>query len=725
MSVSVCLLLCSAVALSWRPCQGQGLNFKKAQDTIDALNKYPNFRKEVMGAMAMLEDLWTVDLPQLLKNQSDVIVSNECINSTVSASLFQYNITVQKIEYLQDATGKLGAGIFSGNWNVDAAFDECFVSNYTGFCSGEVNLVPYGSFSWTVGLCVPRRCKSSDVAAVMNFTKVFQVGEHALLCTDYRFPAYSAGSIVMITVCALLALLVAVGTVLDKILEYLYIYKKNSSTAKELTVIGSGESQKSPLLTAEVDEGKSICKVKWHEFITAFSLYKTLPTLLTTKQAPNVITSMNGIRVISLFWVITLHTYISTEHIDNAVDYLEINRRFYFQVVGQAIFAVDSLFALNGTLVAYLTLHQMQKRGRFPFLHYYIHRYLSLTPTYAFVLFSAWFLTNHIATGPSLSLSNPYAAQCSKYWWSNLLYINNLYPWKNEEECMYWSWYLANDMQFFVIAPVILIPLYYMFPVGLLIASALLACSFTITATLVGVFHFQGIDLITRGYTNVTVNQLDLLYIKPWSRIPPYLVGIVLGFMFYKEIRLPFSWKKNATIYLAVWVASGVLLISIWCGVYFTWNGHTPSVAENIIYLTFRRFAWGLGVALLVFACHNGYGGPINTFLSMDVWTPLSRMTFCVYLVHPIVITILHDQFQRSFHFTATTLATFTVAFIVFSFAVSVVLCVFVEFPLGRVEMLLFKLVGIGGRSSQVDGGEELIEEQGCCWCAHIQCSKH
>lgn len=69
---------------------------------------------------------------------------------------------------------------------------------------------------------------------------------------------------------------------------------------------------------------------------------------------------------------------------------------------------------------------------------------------------------------------------CAKYWWRNLLYINNLFgrdaivrahlikilkirDIQNFSkifivlQCMSWSWYLACDMQFYVIAMMLLI----------------------------------------------------------------------------------------------------------------------------------------------------------------------------------------------------------------------------------------------------------------------------
>ena len=711
------LLLLSTVAVLWSPCQSQDLHalrqkMAEREAHLAAMEQFPNFREDVVKAMAMIEDLWTVHFPKLLESESLFNISQECVNSTKSI-IFKHNVTMPELLPLIDATGKQGAGLLTGNLVLDAAFDECFNYNYTGFCMGKVDLSFISSsipLSWTAGLCVPKHCTPRDIAIVLNATVVFRVDEEKFACTDAKFPAYSPGSIVMILVCLLFALLVALGTVMDKILEWVGYSSHeqdplaiNNSDSSGLGVSGTGE--RVPLLSHVAREKQT--KVRLHEFITAFSLYKTLPTLLATKQAASVITSLNGLRVMSMFWVILGHVYvwisIGAVTADNSLEIKLLLERFTFQSVENAFFAVDSFFFLSGVLVAYLTFRQMKKTGRFPFLHYYVHRYLRLTPAYAFVLFFAWSLSQYIAAGPVLSMGNGYSGACSKYWWTNLLYINNLYPWNMAKQCIGWSWYLANDMQFFVIAPLILIPMYYLFPVGLVMSSVMLAGSFLITATLSGVFDFQGgiFASIAYGYVpnpNITVSYMDVIYEKPWSRISPYIVGLLLGYVLYKGVRLPFNRKISAPVYLAIWMVSGFLLASTTYGLYFTWHGHVPTRAENVVYITFSRFAWGIGLALLVFACHNGYGGLINTFLSMKIWTPLSRMTFNAYLVHPIVLTIVYGQLQKSIHVTDITMATFSVAMIAFSYTIGGLLCLFVEFPLGSVEMLLFKLVGLDPR---------------------------
>ena len=186
-------------------------------------------------------------------------------------------------------------------------------------------------------------------------------------------------------------------------------------------------------------------------------------------------------------WIILGHTFHNFEFVGYGwINDAYIIRHYQTQFSYQPIvinFSVDSFFFMSGVLASYLTLIEMQKlEGRFPVLTYYLHRYLRLTMVYAFVLFFWWILTVHLGNGPMwramFGEDSELQKNCQKYWWTNLLYINNFYPWKWMDECMPVGWYLSNDMQFFVLAPIIIIPLYFFFPLGLIIAGILLIATF-------------------------------------------------------------------------------------------------------------------------------------------------------------------------------------------------------------------------------------------------------
>jgi len=59
-----------------------------------------------------------------------------------------------------------------------------------------------------------------------------------------------------------------------------------------------------------------------------------------------------------------------------------------------------------------------------------------LTPSYMFAIFIQTSLYPYIINSPDGLTVRAGAKhdQCHEHWWSNLLYINNIYPWKMAEE---------------------------------------------------------------------------------------------------------------------------------------------------------------------------------------------------------------------------------------------------------------------------------------------------
>ena len=629
-----------------------------------------------------------------------------------------------------DAIGKIGPGYEQGNTYASGAYDECFNigPGYTQYCTGYVLLykgVPT-PMTWVFGMCVPQGCTTYDImVSVLTATNGYAISDPNPAnsnCVSTRTPPYNAGAIVMITVCCLFAALVMAGTAFDFVTQRLQNVTYNTKQLPVNADVSSFKSENTPLLqTSSSAVKKSFNRIKVINFIAAFSILKIVPQILSTKQPPSAITSINGLRVMSMFWVILCHTHYWTllTGVENPLLIKSVASRFTFQAIGNAFFSVDSFFFLSGLLVAYLTMRQMKrKNGRFPFLTYYLHRYLRLTPTYAFVLFFIWFLMMHLADGPTYNIAAGIESasyqNCKKYWWTNLLYINNLYPWKMEEECIGWTWYLANDMQFYIFSPLILIPLYFLFPVGLIVSAVVLIVSFVISGTLAAVYNLQANEFAAIAYnytsnTSATTNFQNLLYIKPWHRVSPYIVGLLLGYVLYR-LRLPNTKRYVYIKYIVfsiMWVLSGVFLVSTLYGLYFQWHGHVPSKFENVLYITFARFTWSLGLALLVFICHYGYGGPVNWFLSLKFWIPLSRISYNAYLIHPLMLTVIFGSERKLIYYQDYTLTVYALGIIVLSFGAAAIVSVFVEFPIGNLEEALFKLVGLGRHESARTGGDK------------------
>ena len=187
--------------------------------------------------------------------------------------------------------------------------------------------------------------------------------------------------------------------------------------------------------------------------------------------------------------------------------------------------SVDSFFALSGFLVTYLLLKQLAKRGGLTplqWIAFYVHRYVRLTVPYLVAMLIEGWLYRLVMTGPRAqqTTTTDMGSQkmCEQYWYTNLLYINNLVPWKGTGACLGQGWYLANDMQFFLVAPLFIVLLFGTPLLGVLATGGTMVCSAVTAAVITAHYHLSTYQ-----------DESWLLYNKPWIRITPYLVGILGG----------------------------------------------------------------------------------------------------------------------------------------------------------------------------------------------------
>ncbi len=106
----------------------------------------------------------------------------------------------------------------------------------------------------------------------------------------------------------------------------------------------------------------------------------------------------------------------------------------------------------------------------------------------------------------------------------------------------------------------------------------------------------------------------------------------------------------------------------------------------------------GLALMWLTLVCLVGRGGMVNSFLSSSLWLPLSRLTYCAYLVHPIVLTTYYAGFQAPLYYTDETAIYAFLGNLVVAYACAALLACTVEFPLSEVERICF-----GGGASRPD----------------------
>ncbi|CAD7087739.1 unnamed protein product [Hermetia illucens] len=373
------------------------------------------------------------------------------------------------------------------------------------------------------------------------------------------------------------------------------------------------------------------------QILLCFSLRSNMKAIFVQNHRnEKLLSSMHGMRVISLLWTILVHTYIFVFNIgENRYRRTITERSFTYQLIGNATFSVDTFFFISGLLVTYLFLKEdktiekstttFAKNGALKAVILLSYRYIRLTPAYLFVIFfnkiSMEYILNASVFTPSLI---DYPA-CAKYWWRNILYINNWYPFN--EFCLHWSWYLANDMQLYIMAIILLIvsKRYFKWSVSILLA---ILCTSWATSGVVSL-HCNYIYKVAKPF-----ESFDILYDKPWQRAGSYIVGMITGYVVHVvriKPRIPF------VVNVGLWLCT----MSIFFGLVFgVWNGQL-GLLSTAFYTGVGHTAWALGLVWITLSCAWGFNRPLNNFLSYSVFLPFSRLTYCTYLIHPIIISIV------------------------------------------------------------------------------------
>jgi len=174
----------------------------------------------------------------------------------------------------------------------------------------------------------------------------------------------------------------------------------------------------------------------WQKFFLAFSFSRNLRKMFWTPQKDNEYLSVfNGLRVISMFYIIFGHMHEGIGIIPslNLQEVMPLVSSVYGSFVMGAFYSVDVFFYMSAFLGAYLMISKFEGKRMIPLHMIYFHRFLRILPTLG--LFIALVLTflEFSASGPLFELPKfAFIGRCSRYWWTNMLFINNFYPDRGE-----------------------------------------------------------------------------------------------------------------------------------------------------------------------------------------------------------------------------------------------------------------------------------------------------
>ncbi|GIY37579.1 nose resistant to fluoxetine protein 6 [Caerostris extrusa] len=295
-------------------------------------------------------------------------------------------------------------------------------------------------------------------------------------------------------------------------------------------------------------------------------------------------------------WVILAHAYgISYPAVRNPLEISKIIDSWIFKSLLEAVI-LSIPFSYS---VAYLYFKQAEKTdGKIPWLYFYIHRYIRLTPIGLVVEH-----TLHQQFQP------------------------------NAVQCFGWPWYLANDMQFYVISPLFLITLWRWPKIGYSLLGLFFCTTFVANFVIIYVYDFNldmGTILKQDGHIEdfwlgktLWNDHMNKVYVKPYTRIGPYLVGLALGYYLHKRKQ-----NKSGKLKLEWLLAGWLVALGLICACIFSLYHQDLSLLFACFFNALNRTVFAIGLAWILFVCIIGQGGFVDRLLSWKFWFPLSRLTF-------------------------------------------------------------------------------------------------
>ncbi|XP_021707319.1 nose resistant to fluoxetine protein 6 isoform X1 [Aedes aegypti] len=599
----------------------------------------------------------------------------------------QQSIAQPKFWALQmlDAWAKLPAGIFQGNTIDLGNYDECHkVDHETGnetvgriqgrYCQMTIPLnlsslqarqfpSDNGNNGLTLqlGTCFPATCEASQLNSIFNssIAGVVTLPKITFTC-ETPLPGLGAKEVTAIVIFSIVVVLLLFSTMYEVIMLL-------------------SSRQPNPNLVM-------------------FSIYTNGVKLLRISERPpqnqpksNQIDCLNGIRVISMVWIVFCHNYMMLffAPLVNKVAIFDWIKSYHSMLVVGGTVSVDSFFLLSGLLVCWSLLKELDKNRRLNLPVMYLHRYLRLTPALAALMLLSTTLLKYGGSGPMWkNMVVLMEDSCEKYWWSALLYLQNYV--NPTEICLGHSWYLSVDMQLFILSPLVIYPLWrwgrkILYVIAVLI---LLSMGCVIAAFLINNLRLAFVD---SGKHPKDKNRQVLVYYPTHIRMGAWLIGVMLGYIMHltkhRIVRL------SKVVCISGWLISLSIMLAILLGDYPLQQPDTYAdhpVVVDAIYEATNRIVWAGCLAWIVFACVNGYGGPINTFLSLPIWQPLGKLSYSIYLLHVPIQTMLLGSLRSTGYFSDIVAAHNFWGDFGLTVTISILWCLAFESPMVGLEKLLF-----------------------------------
>ncbi|CAG9826873.1 unnamed protein product [Diabrotica balteata] len=195
---------------------------------------------------------------------------------------------------------------------------------------------------------------------------------------------------------------------------------------------------------------------------------------------------------------------------------------------------------------------------------------------------------------------------------------------------------------------------------------------------------------VQNEYKKVNVGYFEGMYLPTKTRLPPYFIGIIFGYIVYKYKNL----KLRRPIRYLAWVAVigtmfGLILVHL---VYTRATSYNP--VRSALFNGFARQLWAIAQGCFIILCLSDKNGLMNQVLSLPIFQRLVRLSYSFYLTHLIVIWYFVGSKRSAVFYTNINTIHDFLGDSIFTFIISIFWCLAFESPFVALGQLMSKRKG-------------------------------
>uniref|UniRef100_A0A0A1WML0 Nose resistant to fluoxetine protein 6 n=1 Tax=Zeugodacus cucurbitae TaxID=28588 RepID=A0A0A1WML0_ZEUCU len=429
------------------------------------------------------------------------------------------------------------------------------------------------------------------------------------------------------------------------------------------------------------------------DFVKCFDVLDNYDKMFTVREnSTSEIPVINGLRSVCAMWIVLFHVFWYMYFtVNNKAFLISYAEQIFFQYVSSAPLLVDVFFTISGFLQTYNFMRnakQMQTIRNNSHLqnvkHFFkllFHRYLRLGPLYLVMMGTVDLFYAYIADVSVYHISERFDEKCTQYWWRNLLFIQNFFS--HNDMCLNWTWSLACEMQYYVLATILLF---------IYAKNPRLVKGFT-AAILVGTIAWSysiGLDAKFQLSFDSAFATGTKIYISPFVRVLPYVLGAVSAwYLLQRKLQIDISDLKEKCLWnLAILVFFSCIYSTI---------KRDMSVFSAVTLFIVGRLLFSLSVCWMIVGSATGRGIWWSRILEAKVFQHINRVSYAIYMLNPLVIAFFFSLTNASTSADPLMMCVVSSGFIVIVYLVSVVFSLAFEVPYCNWSSLMLK----GSRSKQ------------------------